>query len=121
MKRRPQYRAERAGAAIREALADAIRLQLKDPRVGFVTITGVDVTRDLSHAEVRVSVLGTEEERTAAIQGLQHARGFLRTHLAQTMSLRSMPELHFVLDRGLEHARRINAILAELHDAEDVT
>ncbi len=104
---------------IREALSEAIRLQVKDPRVGFVTITAVEASADLSHATVRVSVLGAEEDKVEAIAGLQHARGFLRTYLARTLSIRTTPELHFVLDRGLEHSRRIDAILTDLDIEED--
>ena len=119
MKQRRSHRQARVGAAIRESLSEAIRLQLKDPRVGFVTITGVDASADLSHATVRVSVLGSDEDKQAAMEGLRHARGFLRSHLAQVLTLRTTPELHFVLDRGIEHAQRIAQLLSEVRDEEE--
>jgi ribosome-binding factor A len=103
---------------VQETLADALAGRLKDPRVGFVTITGVEVSPDCTHATVRVSVLGDEEQKTQAMEGLSSAKGFLRTRLARTLSLRTAPELHFLLDRGLEHAARIEQILTELKDGE---
>lgn len=115
--RRP-HRPERLAALIHEALADALAKHLKDPRVGFVTITGVTVSHDGTHATVRFSVLGDDATKDHAMAGLTSAKGFLRTHLARTLSLRTTPELHFVLDRGLEHAARIDALLAQLKREE---
>jgi len=99
---------------IQETLAEALSSLVKDPRIGFVTITGVTVSADGSHATVRVSVMGSEDEKASAMAGLESARGFLRTHLARLLSLRTVPELHFRLDRGLEHAQRIEQLLADL-------
>ena len=84
-----------------------------------MTITGVHVTADGHHATVRVSVLGTEEEKGRAMDGIEHAKGFLRTQLARTLALRVTPELHFELDRGLEHARRIDALLDQVRGEGD--
>lgn len=94
-------------------------VELKDPRVGFVTVTGVTISQDGSHATVRVSVLGDDVTKASAMEGLASARGFLRTHLARTLSLRSTPELQFELDRGLEHAARIDTIIAKLKQQEE--
>lgn len=113
-RRAPHHRPERLAALVQEALAEAIATRVKDPRVGFVTITGVQVTQDGSHATVRVSVLGDEDEKAAALEGLQSARGFLRSRLAKTLTLRVTPDIAFVLDRGIEHAQRINQVLADL-------
>ncbi len=85
--------------------------EVRDPRVGFVTITGVLVTNDLSHARVMVSVPGEETEKARALEGLQSAAGFLRSRAARALTTRTVPELHFELDRGLEHAARINELL----------
>jgi len=112
--KRSRHRPERLAALIHETLATALTTQLKDPRVGFVTITGVQVTPDGQHATVRFSVLGSDEDKGRAAEGLEHARGFLRTHLAGKLHLRVTPELRFELDRGLEHARRIDEILDRL-------
>ena len=109
-----RHRPERVAAIIHETLAPAVSNLLKDPRVGFVTVTGVTVTPDIAHAEVRVSVLGTEAEKAEAMAGLASATGFLRTHVARTLTLRTAPELHFVLDRGIEHAQRIDQLLDDL-------
>ncbi len=108
--RRPEQIAETVRQVVAEALATAIR----DPRVGFVTVTGVEVSGDLSHAKLLVSVMGEEEEKIRALEGLASARGFLRTKLTRALSTRTVPELHFALDRGLEHAARINALLADI-------
>jgi ribosome-binding factor A len=118
MRRSSGHRPERLATLIQESLAAAIASKLKDPRVGFATITGVTVTADAKHATVKVSVLGSDEEKQATMQGLAHARGFLRTHLAQTLDIRSVPELHLVLDRGLEHASRIDEIIERIKQGE---
>lgn len=116
---RHPHRPERLAALIHESVANALTLELKDPRVGFVTVTGVTVSPDGSHATVRVSVLGDDATKASAMEGLTSAKGFLRTHLARTLPLRSTPELQFELDRGLEHAARIDTILAKLKREEE--
>ncbi len=111
-----RHRPERVAALVQEQLADALTTALKDPRVGFATITGVTVSPDCTHATVRVSVMGDDAQKGRAMEGLESARGFLRTRLARVLTLRAVPELHFVLDRGLEHAARIDEILSQLKD-----
>ena len=118
MTRSSRHRSERLAALIKESIAEVLSSQIKDPRIGFVTVTGVTVTADISHATVRVSVLGADDEKDSAMEGLNHARGFIRTYLARQLDLRTAPELHFDLDRGLEHASRIDAILDELKEQE---
>lgn len=114
----PHHRPERLAALLHQTLAEALANRVKDPRVGFVTVTGVDVSPDGGHAAVWVSVMGTEEEKTSAMEGLNSARGFLRSHLAKALTLRTTPELHFQLDRGLEHAQRIEQLLAQIRRDE---
>jgi ribosome-binding factor A len=104
---------------IRHAIADAIATELKDPRIGFVTVTRVTVSKDVTHATVFVSVLGSEEEKAKTMDGLNHASGFLRTHTAQRLHIRTAPQLHIELDRGLEHAARIDEILHEIHEPDE--
>ncbi len=111
MTRSHRHRPERMAAVIQETLADALATKVKDPRIGFVTVTKVGVSRDGSHATVLVSVMGSEEEKQQALTGLESARGFLRSHVAQMLPLRVAPELRFELDRGLEHAQQIERIL----------
>ena len=105
--RRPEQMAE----TVRQVLTEALAREVRDPRVGFVTITGVLVSNDLSHARVLISVPGDDGEKTRALEGLQSAAGFLRSRAARSLTTRSVPELHFELDRGLEHAARINELL----------
>ena len=107
-------RTEKIGDLIRAELADLIRRELRDPRVGLATVNRVDVSRDLSHATVQVSALGDEDARQAAVRGLESARGFLRRELARRLSLRTTPELRFELDRGAEHSQRISDLLDDL-------
>ncbi len=104
-------RPEQMAATLRQVITESLAREVRDPRVGFVTITGVLVTHDLSHARVMVSVPGEDAEKTRAIEGLQSAAGFLRSRAARALTTRTVPELHFELDRGLEHAARINQLL----------
>lgn len=108
------HRRERVATLIQQTIADVLASRIKDPRIGFVTVTSVSVSHDLSHAAVRVSVMGSEEEKATAMEGLESARGFLRSTLAQALELRATPELHFHLDRGLEHAARIDELLDQV-------
>lgn len=112
-------RPEQVGETIRQVVADTLaRGELRDPRIGLVTVTRVDVTGDLSHAYVFVSPQGDEAERARAMDGLESAAGFLRSLVAKVLTTRSVPELHMELDRGLEHAQRIEQILADLRREE---
>lgn len=109
--RRPEQVAE----TLRQVLADALlRGEVRDPRVGLVTVTGVQVTNDLGHARVAVSVPGEDADKAKALQGLQSAAGFLRSLAAKALSTRTVPELHFELDKGLAHASRISELLEEI-------
>ena len=119
MKRTEKHRPERMSELIRHAIADAIATELKDPRVGFVTVTRVSASPDVTHATVFVSVLGSEEEKSRAMDGLKHAKGFLRTYVARHLHIRNVPELHIELDRGLEHSARIDEILQKINEPEE--
>ena len=105
-------RTERVGDLIRAELAELLLRHVRDPRVRMATVSSVDVARDFSHATVKVSALGTEEERLETIAGLEGAKGFLRRELSRRLTLRTTPELHFVLDRGAEQIQRITELLA---------
>lgn len=96
---------------LRQVITEALAREIRDPRVGFVTVTAVLVTNDLSHARVLVSVPGEDADKARALEGLQSAAGFLRSRAARSLTTRTVPELHFELDRGLEHAARINQLL----------
>ena len=101
----------------REVLGETIQT-LKDPRIGFVTVTAVRVSGDLRHARVFVSVLGDEGERAATMSGLQSATPYLRTELGRQMKVKYLPELQFELDTGPEEAQRLEALLKQIHEAE---
>ncbi|MCH7682615.1 MAG: 30S ribosome-binding factor RbfA [Gemmatimonadetes bacterium] len=118
MKTGGSHRQERVVTMIRQILAEALTTRVRDPRVGFVTVTSVTVSADFSHATVRVSVMGDDQQKAEALAGLQHAKGYLRSLLAHATDLRTAPELHFVIDRGLEHAHRIDNLLAEINREE---
>ncbi len=96
------HRQEKLGELIAAELSDLMRMRLKDPRVGFASITRVEVSGDLRHAKVFVSVMGNPEEQVASMKGLKHAAGFLRHELASRLTLRYMPELVFKLDPSIE-------------------
>ena len=116
--RQPSRRPEQVAGTIRQVIADALAREVRDPRVGFVTVTDVVVTNDLSHARVLVSVPGDESAKTKAMQGLQSAAGFLRTRAARALTTRTVPELHFELDKGIEHAARIEELLESIRREE---
>src|SRR3989442_3363908 len=111
MTRRPSHRPERMAELIRQTVAEFLTGNVRDPRVGFVTVTAVEVSGDLAHARIRVSVMGSEEEKTKTLEGLGSAARFLRAQLSRELRLRTSPELRFELDRGVEHAQRIDAVL----------
>ena len=109
-------RPEQVGELVRQVIAEALTREVRDPRIGLVTLTRVETSPDLSHARVFVAVPGdtAEAEQERVLAGLRSAAGFLRGKVARALSTRITPELHFELDRGAEHAARINTLLAEL-------
>lgn len=117
--KRPSHRPERVSELIRQAVGAFLTGDVRDPRIGFVTVIGVDVSVDLSHANVRVSVMGSEEDKAKSLEGLASAARFLRAQLSHELHLRTSPELHFHLDRGLEQAQRIDRVLKELKESDD--
>ncbi len=118
MKRQPSRRPEQVAGTIRQVIADALAREVRDPRVGFVTVTAVLVTNELSHARVMVSVPGGEAERAKAMEGLQSAAGFFRSRVARSLTTRTVPELHFELDQGVAHAARIEELLQSIRREE---
>ena len=112
-------RPEPVGELVRQVIAEALAREVRDPRIGLVTLTRVETSPDLSHARVFVAVSGDRAEAERALSGLQSAAGFLRNKVARALSTRITPELHFELDRGAEHAARINTLLAELKEESE--
>jgi ribosome-binding factor A len=109
----PTARMRRVNEAIKEILGDAITTELKDPRIGFVTVTEVDTSPDLRAARVYVSVLGTEEERERSLAGLRSSHGFLQGKLASAMRMKRTPTLTFEYDESAERGDRISRLLKD--------
>ena len=111
-------RNERVAEEIRGVLAEAIR-DVRDPLVGFVTLTGIDLSPDLRQARVYVSRIGTEADRDAAVLALNNACSFLRRAVAERARLRFTPALRFVSDATIERGSRVEAIIKEFHATDD--
>lgn len=109
-------RTEQVGQEIQRILSEVLEFDLKDPRIGFATVTSVNVTPDLLRANVNVSVLGDEAERRESLRALERAKGFLRRRIGEELSLRQVPDLKLHLDTSLDHALRIGELL---HDVEE--
>ena len=101
----------RIGDQIQKDLAELIRTEVKDPRIGMITITGVEVSSDYHHAKVFFTTLGGSEAVAKAADGLHHASGFLRFQLAKGLKLRLVPELHFVYDESVERGIRLSTLI----------
>jgi ribosome-binding factor A len=107
----PRIRASRVGEQIKKELSQIMQQELKDPRIGFVTVTAVEMSGDLQVAKVYISVLGNEEQKSQTLAALERAKGFVRSEIGRRVQLRMVPEIHFHLDESLDHSERINALL----------
>ena len=115
MNRRP----DRVAEAIREEIATFLHEQAKDPRLtGLVTVTGVEVSRDLRHAKVFVSILGSDAERKSTFEGLDSLSGHLRSRVGRSLRLRLAPEIEFRADESVARAARIETLLEEIRRGE---
>ena len=106
-------RSARIADQIQRELAELVRLEVRDPRVGMVTLTGVELSRDQSHAKVFFTTLGPPEEIEACGEGLTRSAGFLRAGLAHRLSTRTVPELHFAYDDSIERGVRLSRLIDE--------
>jgi ribosome-binding factor A len=111
-------RMRRVNESLRQVLSEAL-LELKDPRIGFVTVTGVETSQDLRHATVYVSVLGSEKKRNASMTGLDAAHGVLQAKLSQELRLKRTPLLSFEYDHAVEHGVRLSKLIDELAEPDD--
>ncbi len=110
-------RSDRVAEAIRAEVATFLTEEAKDPRLtALVTVTGVEVTRDLRHAKVFVSLLGSDEEKKSTLEGLESVAGHLRSRLGRVLRLRSAPEIAFATDPSVARAARIETLLAQLKE-----
>jgi ribosome-binding factor A len=116
-------RMRRVNEAVREVLSAQLAAGLKDPRIGFVTVTGVETSPDLRNARVYFSVLGDEDARNEALEGLRHSRGFLQAQINTQLHMKRTPHLEFVYDTTSERAARLSRLIdesvAEAAEADD--
>lgn len=108
-------RANRVAEQMRKEIGEILSQKIKDPRIGFVTVTDIEVTGDLQQAKVFISVLGDDKEKEDTLLGLSKANGFIRAEIGQRIRLRKVPELMFELDEAHEHGNRIDSILRDLN------
>ncbi|MFC1569514.1 30S ribosome-binding factor RbfA [bacterium] len=99
---------------LKAEISDIIRTRVKDPRIGFVTVTEVNLSKDLKHARIDISVMGSEQQKTETIQGLQNAHAFIQKEIASRIRIRYIPVLSFKLDTRFEDYARIDKILSDL-------
>lgn len=107
-------RTSRVAEQMKKEVGDILNQKIKDPRVGFVTVTDVDLTNDLQHATIYVSVFGDESEKEASLIGLSKASGFIRSEIGKRIRLRKVPEIIFKFDEAHEYGNHIDAILRQL-------
>jgi ribosome-binding factor A len=116
----PYKRSQRVGDLIREEIAEIIMYKLKDPRIGFVTVTGVDLSPDLKSARIFVSIL-KEEERDSTLEALNSSRTFMRSILAKRLRMKFIPHLEFNLDASIDYGFKIDKILREIKEKDEGT
>jgi ribosome-binding factor A len=114
----PGGRRERVEELIVREISEIVRREVKDPRIGFVTVTEAEVSPDLRHARVFVSVLGTEEEQAASLKGLNSAARFIRSEFGKRVSMRVLPEFTFKIDTAIAHGARIHELLEQVKREE---
>ena len=113
-----KIRVGRVGEQIKKELSMIFQVEFKDPRLGFVTVTGVEVTNDLSQAKVYLSVLGNDEQKEETLKALSRGAGFLRGELGKRIQLRHTPELIFKFDASVEYGSRIEEILQKINHGD---
>lgn len=114
-----KIRVGRVGEQIKKELSQIIQFEMKNPGIGFVTVTGVDVTNDLSLAKVYISVMGDEEQKETTLAALNRSKGFLRSEIGKRIRLRHVPELIFQFDTSIEYGSRIEKLLESINDEGD--
>lgn len=101
---------------LKEEISEILQRQMKDPRIGFVSVTDVELSADIRHAKVFVSIFGDAEAKTRTMEGLASAQGFIRTELARRIRLRRIPEVLFKMDESIERGARVNRLLRQVSD-----
>ncbi len=111
-------RNRRLGELLKEEISDILRREVKDPRIGFVSITDVEVSGDLRHAKIFVSVMGSEQEKQETMNGLQEATGFIRCLVGERITIYHTPELKFRYDDSIEHGIHISQVIKEAREED---
>lgn len=109
-------RENRVAEQMKKELGEILSQKIKDPRVGFVTVTDVEVTGDLQNATIFYTVLGDEKKKEDTLKGLEKAKGFIRSEIGQRIRLRKTPEIEFKFDEAFEYGNRIDSILRDIND-----
>ncbi|MFC7372214.1 30S ribosome-binding factor RbfA [Fictibacillus iocasae] len=112
-------RSNRVGEQMKKELTDIIGRKLKDPRVGFVTVTAVEVTGDLQQATVYISVFGDEEQRAETLKSLAKATGFIRTEIGRRIRMRKTPDIFFKIDESIDYGNKIESLLTVIKKEEE--
>lgn len=113
------HRSNRVAEEIKKEITQMLRDEIKDPRIGFVTVTGVEVTPDIRYAKIFVSVYGNEDAKGQSLEALEKAKGFVRSELGKRMRLRYTPEISFRFDTSIEHGARIMELLEKVKETEN--
>jgi ribosome-binding factor A len=113
-----KIRVGRVGEQIKKEISQIIQSELKDPRIGFITVTGVDVTNDFSQAKVYLSVLGGDEQREETLKALGRSSGFIRSELGKRIRMRKIPDLLFKFDTSIDYGSKIQSILHQIQEGE---
>ena len=113
-----KVRPGRVAEELKKELSQILQQEFKDPGIGFLTITGVEITGDLSEAKVYLSVLGSEEQKVTTLRALARGKGFLRSEIGKRMRLRIVPELMFKLDTSIDYGSHIQSLLAKINDGK---
>ena len=111
----PSIRCQKVADLLKKEIGVMLQREIKDPLIGFVTVTDVEVSGDLRSAKVYVSIMGDSPQKQASLRGLERARPFIQNRLGEKVRLRFMPILRFILDESLEYGSRIDALIAQLH------
>lgn len=115
----PKLRLERIRELYKEEVGNMLQKEIKDPRIGFVTVTDVEVSPDFRHAKIYVSPFGDEEAERQTIQGLESAKGYIRTELGRRIRLRYTPEISFAVDKSIERGVRLTKLIDQISEERD--
>lgn len=111
-----KIRVGRVGEQIKKEISQIIQAELKDPRIGFITVTGVDVTNDFSQAKIYLSVLGNDDQKAETLRALARSSGFIRSELGKRIRMRKIPELVFKFDASIDYGSKIETLLQQINE-----